>query len=318
MNDQLDQEFSRKLLLVIIGPTAVGKTRLAIRLAKALNAEIISADSRLLYRGMDIGTAKPTPDELTQVPHHLIDVADPDETWSLAMYQAAAQKTIADIHQRGGLPVLVGGTGQYVRAVVQGWTPPEVEPNLELRRVLEEWGASISPSGLHARLRSVDPDAALNIEPNNLRRTVRALEVILSTGHKYSLQRKRVAARYNILQIGLTRPRSQLYERIDQRIEQMFANGFVEEVASLVARGYNPELPTMSALGYQEVCAYLKDEISLEQAYVSMRRRTRSFVRRQANWFKPDDAEIHWFDNSSVSYLEIESQVKNWLSGFFT
>jgi tRNA dimethylallyltransferase len=169
-------------LLALVGPTAVGKTEIAIRLAERLNGEIVSADSRLFYRGMDIGTAKPTPEERNRVPHHLIDVADPDETWSLALFQQRAQETIAGIHARRRLPLLVGGTGQYVRAVTQGWLPPEVPPDERLRATLERLGQEKGKDWLHARLALLDPGAAALIDLRNLRRTVRALEVILTSG----------------------------------------------------------------------------------------------------------------------------------------
>jgi tRNA dimethylallyltransferase len=208
-------------LVIIVGPTAVGKTEFSIQLAERLGAEIVSADSRLFYRGMDIGTAKPTPEERARVPHHLIDIAEPDQTISLPMFQQAAQAAILDIIRRGKLPFLVGGTGQYARAVVEGWKGPAVPPNPALRQVLEHWTAEITPLGLHQRLRTVDPAAAQAIDPQNLRRTVRALEVIFTTGSLFSKQRQRGESKYKTLTIGLLRPRAELYQRIDARIEGM-------------------------------------------------------------------------------------------------
>ncbi len=297
-------------LIVILGPTAVGKTELSIRLAERLGGEIISADSRLLYRGMDIGTAKPAPQERARVPHHLIDVADPDETWSLALFQRAARRAIADIQARGRLPFLVGGTGQYLRAVYQGWEPPAQRPNPALRAALEAWGREISPQGLHARLARLDPAAAARIEPRNLRRTVRALEVIFLTGRLFSAQSRRAEPPYRTLLIGLTRPRAELYARVDARIRAMLEAGLVEEVRSLLARGYSPDLPSMSAIGYKQVAAFLQGECTLEEAVAQIKRLTRRFVRRQANWFKADDPDIHWFRAGETPLETIEAEIR--------
>lgn len=282
-------------LILLVGPTAVGKTELSLQLAETLNAEIISADSRLLYRGMDIGTAKPTPAERARIPHHLIDVADPDETWSLAQYQHAAVQAIDGIIARGRLPLLVGGTGQYVRALTEGWQPPEQQPHPRLRVALQAWGEQIGAQELHRRLSLLDPQAAQTIQWQNLRRTVRALEVIFSTGKRFSEQRRRTASPYRLLTIGLTRPRPELYARIDVRIETMLAAGLIDEVRDLLAHGYGRDLPAMSAIGYREIAAHLAGEITLDVAITQMKRLTRQFVRRQANWFNPADPQIHWF-----------------------
>ena len=284
-----------KYLVLIVGPTAVGKTELAIQLAEKLNGEIISADSRLFYRGMDIGTAKPSLEERARVPHYLIDIVNPDETLSLAVFQQKAKDSIADIHARGKLPFLVGGTGQYMRAVTQGWTPPEVTADERLRGELEKMKEERGVDWLHARLQLLDPDAAAKIDARNVRRTIRALEVILTTGRRFSEQRGQSDSPYHLITIGLTRPRTELYERVDQRIDTMFANGFIDEVKGLLERGYSPTLPSMSAIGYRECVRVVNDEWSIEQAKVEMRRVTRIFVRRQANWFKESDPNIMWF-----------------------
>lgn len=282
-------------LAVILGPTAVGKTEIAIQLAERLDGEIVSADSRLFYRGMDIGTAKPTREEQAHVPHHLIDVADPDETWSLAVFQRAAREAIADIHARGRLALLVGGTGQYVRAVTQGWTPPAVRPDERLRSVLDALAASRGPLWLHDRLAMVDPEAAAKIDPRNVRRTVRAWEVILLTGRRFSEQVSQGASLYRLCQIGLTRPRSELYARVDARIDAMFAAGLLDEVRELLGKGYTPDMPSMSGIGYRECATVLRGEMGLDEAKVQMKRLTRVFIRRQANWFKETDPAIRWF-----------------------
>jgi tRNA dimethylallyltransferase len=305
-------------LLILIGPTAVGKTELSLRLAERLDGEIVSADSRYFYRGMSVGTAKPSAAEMARVRHHLVDVADPDQNWSLAVFQQAAREAIADIHARGKLPLLVGGTGQYIRAVTEGWTPPEVAPDARLREVLEAMASERGEEGiywLHAKLEILDPQAAVKIDPRNLRRTVRALEVILSTGQLFSAQSSRGESAYELLTVGLTRPRGELYQRVDERIDLMFQNGFLDEVARLYAQGYGPELPSMSAIGYREAGAVLRGEMSLEDAKIQMRRLTRMFVRRQTNWFKPDDPQIKWFEAGQVSVDEVEAWVKENLGG---
>jgi tRNA dimethylallyltransferase len=273
----------------------VGKTELAIRLAERLNGEIVSADSRLFYRGMDIGTAKPTREEQARVPHHLIDIADPDQILSLAVFQQKAREAIADIHTRNKIPFLVGGTGQYIRAVTEGWSPPEVEPHERLRKELERLNEERGPSWLYEKLKGLDAAAAEKIDSRNSRRTIRALEVILTTGKKFSEQRGQSDSPYRLLAIGLTRPRSELYERVDWRIEAMFASGFLDEVKKLLEKGYSPSLPTMSAIGYREAIRVLHGELTEEQAKAEMRRVTRIFVRRQANWFKESDPNIKWF-----------------------
>jgi tRNA dimethylallyltransferase len=292
--------------VAIVGPTAVGKTEVALQLAERLNGEVISADSRLFYRGMDIGTAKPTPDELHRVPHHLIDVANPDETWSLALFQPAADEAIRQTQARGRLPFLVGGTGQYVWSVVEHWEIPEQEPDLRLRAALERWAEEIGPIGLYERLRSVDPEAAAHMEPRNVRRSVRALEVLFRTGRRFSEQRLKGESPYSWRMIGLIRPREELYQRVDARIEAMLGQGFVDEVRSLLERGYSPELPTLSAIGYREIIAYLQGKMTLDEAVMHIKRLTRAFVRRQANWFKQEDPRIRWFRSGEETVDEIE------------
>jgi tRNA dimethylallyltransferase len=307
---KISQE-SRSPLVVLLGPTAVGKTEISLELAGRLDGEIVSADSRLFYRGMDIGTAKPTRAEQARVPHHLIDVTDPGEVWSLAVFQQAARQAIAGIHARGRLPFLVGGTGQYIRAVIEGWQVPRAAPNPRLRAALENWAVEIGSHGLHARLASLDPQAAAQMDYRNLRRTVRALEVILGTGRLFSAQRGRAPALFQTLLLGLTRPRPELYARIDARIDAMLAAGFVAEVQALLDRGYSCELPTLSAIGYREIIACLQGEISQEEAVARMKRSTRRFVRRQANWFKESDPDIHWFEVGPGTVDAMEAAIRD-------
>lgn len=301
---------AQRPLVVIVGPTAVGKTETALILTERLGGEIVSADSRLFYRGMDIGTAKPTADELARVPHHLIDVVDPDESWSLAVFQRAALKAIDGIHARGRLPFLVGGTGQYVRAVLQGWEVPPQQPDSALREALERLVEEIGPYGLHEKLAVLDPSAAGSIDARNVRRTIRALEVTLRTGRRFSEQRQRSVSPFMLMIIGLKRTRVDLYKRVDERIDAMIAAGFLDEVRRLVEMGYSPHLPTLSAIGYREMVAVLRNEMTLAEAVDQMKRLTRRFIRHQANWFKETDPFIHWFDagpgaaEAVLAYLE--------------
>ena len=286
---------SDRPVVLIVGPTAVGKTEVSIQLARRLNAEIISADSRLFYRGMDIGTAKPSLAQRKAIPHHLIDIAEPDETVTLASFQQLAHAAIADIQGRGRLPVLVGGTGQYMRAVTTGWAPPRVPPDARLRAILHQLADKRGSEWLLGRLGSMDPEAAHAMDHRNVRRSIRAMEVILTTGRKFSLQRGRNASPYNATILGLNLPRPVLYARVDDRIDRMFDAGLLEETRRLLAAGYSPDLPAMSAIGYRESIKLLRGELQLDQAKSETKRATRAFVRRQMNWFKLSDPPITWF-----------------------
>ena len=300
----------KKPLIVILGPTGVGKTEIAIKLASRFEGEIVSADSRLFYRGMDIGTAKPTLEEQAIVPHHFIDVADPDQDWSLTLFKNSARQAIRGIHKRNHLPFLVGGTGQYIRAIVEDWQIPQVKPDALLRSALEKWAGEIGEDGLHSRLAVLDSQAAQKIDPRNLRRTIRALEVIFHSGKKFSSQQLHGNPTYQLVQVGLTLPRDQLYQRIDSRIDGMISEGLIHEVQELLAKGYPPTSASFSAIGYSEVIDYLQGKSTLEEAVSLIRRRTRQFVRRQANWFKNADPRIHWFDSYDQPIKEIESLLR--------
>jgi tRNA dimethylallyltransferase len=306
---------TRPPLIVLVGPTAVGKTELSLSLAESTNGEIVSADSRLFYRGMDIGTAKPGLQERRGVPHHLIDVADPDETWSLSVFQQAASQAIADIHRRGRTAYLVGGTGQYVHAVTHGWSPPAAPPDPELRAGLERRARETGYLELHAELQALDPQAAGSIDPRNVRRTIRALEVIRLTGEKFSAQRGRTESPYRLLSLGLTRPRPELYARVDARIEAMFALGLLDEVQALLDKGYSPDLPSMTSIGYRECVAVLQGRMTVEEAKSRMRKTTRIFVRRQANWFKAEDPSIQWFEAAPDPLPAMLDRIRLFLAG---
>ncbi len=304
---------SRHALIAILGPTAVGKTEWSLVLAERLRGEIVSADSRLLYRGMDIGTAKPSAEARRRVPHHLIDVADPTETWSLAAFRQAALTAIADIHSRGRLPFLVGGTGQYVTAILQGWSPPPRPKDSALRRELEAFALEQGAAALHQRLRDVDPVAADGIDPRNVRRVIRALEIASITGRRPSDQRVKTPPPFRVLKIGFTLPRGELFGRIDARIDAMLEQGWVEEVRRLLAAGVSPDLPSMSAIGYRELAGYIAGKSNLEAAVKEIRRASRVFVRRQANWFKLGDKSIRWFESRPGVEAAAEATIQTWL-----
>ncbi|MCB8981959.1 MAG: tRNA (adenosine(37)-N6)-dimethylallyltransferase MiaA [Ardenticatenaceae bacterium] len=296
-------------LVVLVGQTAVGKTALSLQLAQALNGEIVSADSRLFYRGMDIGTAKPNTAEQTAVPHHLIDLCTPDETITLGEYQRRAYQTIEFVLSNGRLPILVGGTGQYVKAVVEGWGIPEVPPQPKLRAAL----AQLPGPELARWLAALDPEAAEKHDPRNLRRVIRALEVTLVAGRPISELQRKHPPPYRILQIGLRRPREELYARIDQRVDQMMANGLLAELERLRGWGYGRSLPSMSGLGYRQLWAYLDGEMSLAEAVERIKFETHRFARHQANWFQESDPAITWFAMNDGVETAVLEHVKQWL-----
>ena len=300
-------------LIAILGPTAVGKTAIAIRLCRDFDGEIISADSRQTYRGLDIGTAKPTPQEQAAAVHHLIDVVDPDQTLGLAEYQELAYAAINDVLARKRVPFLVGGTGQWVRAVIEGWRVPHVPPDAALRAELEAEAACAGSQALHARLAAVDPKAAAKIDYRNVRRVIRALEVYLKTGTPITEQQRVQLPPYRTLQIGLTMPRKMLYARIDARVDRMLADGLVDEVKRLVAHGYGLELPAMSGLGYRQIGQHLAGETSPDEAAHLIKKETRRFVRQQYTWFRLDDPAIHWFDVSRDDYDALRQVVAEFL-----
>ena len=299
------------LVVAVVGATATGKSALALELAEALSGEIVSVDSRLLYRGMDIGTAKPTRAERSRVAHHLIDVADPDETWSLARFQEAVYQVVPRILAAGHLPFLVGGTGQYMRAVLEGWNPPEEAFDPRIRARLEAEAQAGRGEALVARLEQVDPSSAARIDPRNLRRVIRALEVYEAGGEPASARSRRRSPKFDAVRLGLALPRPELYDRIDRRIDSMIEAGLVEEVRGLLGRGYDRRLPSMSAIGYGEIAAHLAGETDLTEAVRRMRSATRRFVRHQANWFRQTDPTIHWF-KPAAGY---EADVVKWLRG---
>lgn len=287
-------------LLVITGPTAAGKSAVAVEVALRINGEIISADSMMVYRGMDIGTAKPTLAERKGVPHHLIDVVDPGEDFSVAAFQALAEELIYQINARGRLPVLVGGTGLYIRAVLNGYRFVG-GVDKELRHRLAEEARRYGVAHLHERLRSVDPEAAQRLHPNNVKRIIRALEVYYHTGESITKAASfKAVPAYDALVYGLFFERQELYRRIEARVDAMLKKGLVGEVRELLRRGLRRNSTAMQALGYKEIAAYVTGELSLEEAVCLLKRNTRRFAKRQFTWFRRD-SRIRWLDAGNYS-----------------
>lgn len=284
----------KRKLIAIVGPTASGKTKLAVDLAQRFDGEIIGADSRQVYRYMDIGTAKPTAQEQAAARHHLIDVVDPNAAFSLGRWLELASEALEDVWFRGKLPLLVGGTGQYVWALLEGWHVPRVPPQDGLRAELK----SREPGELVEELRRVDPEAQAFIDPRNVRRVIRALEVYHATGKPFSHWRTKEPPPFESLVVGTRSPRDELYRSIDARVDGMFKSKLVDEVESLLALGYSRNLPSMSGIGYREVCEYLAGETNIEAAVERTKTGTHRFARHQNSWFKTSDERIHWADSA--------------------
>jgi len=291
-------------LLVITGPTGSGKSSLAKQLARKFSGEIIAADSRQIYREMDIGTDKTTGGRQEGIPHHLVDMARPDEIITLQLYKRRAVDAIFDILKRSKLPILEGGTYLYVQAVVDNLEIPKVPPHSLLRNQLGEKDTEF----LLKELRRVDPEAAQTIDMRNKRRVIRALEVNLLTGSTFSAQRKKGKPLFNAFIIGIALPREKLYEKISRRIDSMIEEGLVDEVQRLLDAGYNPSLPSLSGIGYQEIIRYLRDEISIEKAVQDIKQHSRQFARRQLTWLR-SDKRVHWVSN----YSEAEKIVSEFI-----
>ena len=263
---------------------------------------------------MEIGTAKATRAQRALVPHHLLDIVDPDQVLSAAEYQALAYAAIDETLARGRVPLLVGGTGQYVRAVLEGWSMPAVPPQPGLRAELEAEAGKAGAAALHARLATLDALAAARIDYRNVRRVIRALEVCMVTGEPISRLQHKTPPPYRTFRMGINRPREELYARIDERVDAMLAAGLVDEVAHLAAAGYSWDLPAMSGLGYKQIGAYLRGEISLVAAAELIKRQTRRFVHQQHTWFRPDDPDIRWVDPRQATFDEMIRPAQCWLA----
>jgi tRNA dimethylallyltransferase len=302
-------------LVGIVGPTGVGKSQFGIQLAQALGGEIVNADSRQVYRYMDIGTSKPTLQERATVPHHVFDVVSPNENFSLGQYQQMAVRAIEDIQQRGKLPIVVGGSGQYVWSVLEGWGIPQVAPNLDFRREMQERADMGEGDKIHDELREVDPEAAERIDPRNVRRTIRALEVFSETETPISQLQRQEAPPSEIFVIGLTADRDELYRLIDLRVDRMIEQGFVEEVRRLKNQGLDFNLPAMSSIGYRQIGHFLNDELTLPGAVQQIKFETHRFARQQYTWFREEDTRIHWFDIQRTAASELMGPLKKFLKG---
>ena len=297
-------------LIAIVGPTGIGKTKLAIQLALRFNGEIINADSRQIYRYMDIGTAKPSKEELRTVPHHLVDIIEPNLEFSLPEYQKLTNDMVNDIQSRDKLPFLVGGSGLYVWAVLEGWVVPKVAPDVMFRRALEKKAEIGQGAELYQELQRIDPAAAEKIDPRNVRRVIRALEVNKLEDLKFSQLQQKQPPPFQSLIIGLTANRTELYRRADERVDEMIKHGFVEELSALLKMGYNLHLPAMSSIGYREIGQFIHGELTLDEATYKIKTGTHRFIRHQYAWFRLKDERIKWFDAEKMTVGEIVSVVE--------
>lgn len=303
-----------RCLVAVIGPTAVGKTKLAIRLAQSFNGQIVNADSRQVYRFMDVGTAKPGIADRAIIPHHIIDIVNPDEPFSLALYKNLANETIENIQLQDKIPFLVGGSGLYVWSVVEGWTIPEVPPDIKFRQSMENLAREKGVAHLFEELRKIDPIAATKIMPTNLRRIIRALEIYQTTGCPPSQAWQKKPPSFPTMVIGLTTERKALYNMIDARVDEMIASGLVEEVKDLIAMGYGLNLPSMSGIGYRQIGMFLQEKMSLPDAVQQVKYATHQFARHQYAWFHLDNARINWFD----IYGNIQDKINNLVETFLS
>ena len=302
-------------VVFIVGPTAVGKSRLALALARRFNGEIINADSRQVYRQMDIGTAKPSPHEQAQVRYHLLDIFDPSENFDLASFLSLARAAIGDIVDRGRLPIVAGGSGQYVWALVEGWRVPEVPPHPHFRRMKREEAERNGPLSVYQQLQDADPTRAAQLDPRNVPRVIRALEVHHYKQPSDSALKQEHRPLENRRIIGLTLERETLYRRIDERVDRMLASGLLEEVRALAAKGYSLGQGPLSSPGYRELGQYLAGEIGLEEAVQRTKFKTHRLVRRQYSWFRLRDERINWLDGIGPG---LESQAGNLVCDFLS
>ncbi|MFO7295180.1 MAG: tRNA (adenosine(37)-N6)-dimethylallyltransferase MiaA [Caldicoprobacter sp.] len=301
----------KRPLVVIVGPTAVGKTKLSIELAKVLNGEIVSADSMQIYRYMDIGTAKPTVEERQGIPHHMIDIIDPGQEFSVAEYQRLATQAIDDIYRRGKLPIVVGGTGLYIKSLLYPMNFTDASYDPEFRKELQRQAEIMGKEYLHRKLQAVDPKTAARLHPNDVRRVIRALEVYHLTGKpmsEYDQGLEKMEYKYNVAMIGLTMDRAKLYQRINQRVDEMMKKGLLDEVKGMLDRGYTRDMISMQGLGYKELMEYLEGRVSLEEAIDILKRETRRYAKRQLTWFRAQK-DIVWVD---VDQFESHEALVKW------
>ncbi|OPZ75593.1 MAG: tRNA dimethylallyltransferase [Firmicutes bacterium ADurb.Bin456] len=305
-------------LVVITGPTATGKSEIGVMVAEKLGGEIISADSALVYRGMDIGTAKPTPSGMRGITHHMIDIVEPDQEYSAALFQKQARTVIAGVLGRCKLPILVGGTGLYIRAVIDPYDFSSTGGDPLFRNRLLKEADQDDPGALHRKLEAVDPIAAAKLHPRDLRRIIRALEVYHLTGKNISSYQKRDENHeplYRLFMFGLTMAREHLYSRIEERVDSMITAGLVDEVRRLLKKGFSPELSSLRSLGYKEIVSYLSGAETLEQAIETLKRNTRRFAKRQLTWFRRDQ-RIRWLNLDDLGHPSKAAQeITTFLAG---
>lgn len=293
-------------LIIIAGPTATGKTALGVKLAQYFGGEVVSADSMQIYRQMNIGTAKPIDDEMNGITHHLLDVVDPDEEFTVANFQRLARITIKNIHNRGEMPLLVGGTGFYIDSVIFDYDFSMAGANEELRAALKKEAEEKGKEAVHSKLHKVDPETAARIHVNDLKRVIRALEVYYQTGIKGAMFRKENKVPYPLyhtFMFGLYFQREKLYKRIEARVDRMLEQGLVQEVKGLLDVGYHPDLVSMQGLGYKEIIGFLEGKYSLEEAVFFLKRNTRRFAKRQLTWFKRYSS-IRWIDMEKYDTID--------------
>lgn len=299
----VDPDNGKIPLLVLVGPTAVGKSSLALKIARFLNTDIISADSAQVYRLLDIGTAKPSIEDQKLIKHHLIDIVDPDQAYSVADFQKDADNLIGQLWQSGKLPFLVGGTGLYIKAVIDRYAFGPKGANREVRSSLEQLVSSEEPDRLYNRLKAIDPVSAKKIHPNDQRRIIRALEVYASEGRPISEQLTRTASQnspYRAIIFGMTMNRDLLYRRIELRVDKMIERGFIDEVLNLYQKGYDDHAPGMQILGYRHLLAYITENLSLEEIITEIKKQTRNLAKRQLTWFRREN-NIEWLDRTDDS-----------------
>ena len=298
----------KKPLIVLTGPTAVGKTSLSISLAKAVNGEIISADSMQVYKGMDIGSAKIRKEEMQGVTHYLVDILEPEEEFHIVKFQELAKAALEEIYAKGKIPILVGGTGFYIQAVTRDIDFTQAEQETSYREELEQFAKEKGAEYLHEKLREVDSKSAENIHANNVKRVIRALEFYHQNGtpiSEHNEEQKQQTSPHNLVYFVLTAPREILYERIDRRVDQMMEEGLLEEVKSLRERGCHRGMVSMQGLGYKEILAYLEGEYPLEEAVRILKRDTRHFAKRQLTWFRREQ-DVIWVDKEQFHWNEAE------------
>lgn len=305
----------KEKLTVVIGPTAVGKTKLSIDLALHFNGEIISGDSMQVYRGMDIGTAKISQEEMQGIPHYMIDIKEPNESFSVAEFQGYAKEFISTINSRGKLPIIAGGTGLYIQSVIQDYQFADVVSDIEYRSILEAKAVVEGPEPLYQLLKKIDPESAAKIHPNNLRRVIRALEVHHKTGLTMTeyLKNQSVESQYHVALVGLSMEREMLYHRINARVDEMVENGLIEEVQRLYQQGLR-NCQSIQAIGYKEIYQYLDGQTTREEAIDLLKRNSRRYAKRQLTWFR-NKMDVKWFEMSESNYEEKRKEIFQYVAG---